>query len=441
MITKNLIVTALMLGSVITGFGQNFTSTTNGSWTTGSNWGGTAPATSGQSWGTINVNHNMSITGNYSTSAGTLNVAASKTLSITGNFSISNGITVNVYGNLNISGSATLDANLRIHPGGTVTVGSNVTVISSQYLTVGTSVAPPAYANLVIMGNLSSQTSGDITINQNGRFALFGNLTNDGGGGTFLTVNNGGQTYIHGNIAMTGGADINNNNTTDPYGLYVNGTISNTGGGATTDSNLANKATMKSTNLAFYNWASSVSGGLLPVKLLFFTNETSNSTVLLKWATATEQNFDRFIIERSINGIDFSEIGSLKGAGNSIERNDYTFEDRSPVIGKVYYRLKAVDFDGKFEHFNVLAVEYTNAKQIQTYPNPSNGNTIRINLNFEPSINTAVQIFDTTGLLIGEYPVSAFENEINFAHQLHQGTYLMRFSSEDHSEVVRFSVK
>src|SRR5687767_12233613 len=126
-------VAVLVLVSFITAAGQNYTSSANGSWTTAGNWaGGAAPATSGQNWGTINVNHNLSINTNYSTSAGTLNVAAGKQLTINGNFSISSGITVNAYGTLYITGNATLSANLRVHPGGTVRVNGSVTVINAQ---------------------------------------------------------------------------------------------------------------------------------------------------------------------------------------------------------------------------------------------------------------------------------------------------------------------
>ena len=109
-------------------------------------------------------------------------------------------------------------------------VEGSVTVVSSTYLTIGTAVAPPPYADMIIYQNLVQQSSGDVTINRNGRLAVFGNITDSGGGGTFIQVNNGGQAYVHGNITYSGGgSSIQNNNTTSPYGLYVNGTATSSG--------------------------------------------------------------------------------------------------------------------------------------------------------------------------------------------------------------------
>src|SRR5205085_10191378 len=111
----------------------------------------------------------------------------------------------------------------------------------------------------------SSVSSGDITVNRNARVAIFGNVIDDGSGGSLFTINNGGQVYIDKDISFTGGGDkIINNNTTNPWGLYTNGTITNSGGGATTTANDADKATMKSSNPAFYNWAASVPNSPLP---------------------------------------------------------------------------------------------------------------------------------------------------------------------------------
>lgn len=96
-------------------FGQNFTSSGDGSWTTGSNWsGGTAAPVTSQNWGTITDNNNLSTAGNYDFEGAQLNIASGKTLTINGNFTISNGAAVNVSGTLYINGNASLSANLNI---------------------------------------------------------------------------------------------------------------------------------------------------------------------------------------------------------------------------------------------------------------------------------------------------------------------------------------
>lgn len=94
----------------------------------------------------------------------------------------------------------------------------------------------------------------------------------------------------------------------------------------------------------------------LPVDLLYF-NTKSEGNIKLTWATATEINNDYFIIERSEDGKFFYEIGRVNGNGNSSEEIEYEFTDKFALAPVEYYRLKQVDYDGKFETFQVQRVE------------------------------------------------------------------------------------
>src|SRR5688572_14624639 len=69
----------------------------------------------------------------------------------------------------------------------------------------------------------------------------------------------------------------------------------------------------------------------LPITLIFFKVQEQHDFVRLTWATGSELNFDKFFIERSLDGKDFSEIDSLKGSGMSVTRRDYSFDDKSPI--------------------------------------------------------------------------------------------------------------
>ena len=79
-------------------------------------------------------------------------------------------------------------------------------------------------------------------------------------------------------------------------------------------------------------------------------------------------------MERSENGLDFYEIGTVDGNGTTNEVNNYSFRDEAPISTVEYYRLKQIDFDGQFEYSDVK-VGYTDqlAKQIDmtVYPNPA----------------------------------------------------------------------
>lgn len=100
----------------------------------------------------------------------------------------------------------------------------------------------------------------------------------------------------------------------------------------------------------------SASSNPLPVELVYFKAENEEYHVQLSWQTAAEKNNDFFAIERSGDGYAFEEIDRVQGAGNSSIPRNYTFSDMNPLDGTSYYRLRQVDYDGKFEVFQPRAV-------------------------------------------------------------------------------------
>ncbi len=87
---------------------------------------------------------------------------------------------------------------------------------------------------------------------------------------------------------------------------------------------------------------------LLPVTLVDWTVQYNNGKVSLKWATAAEHNASHFIIERSFDGAEYSDIAMLFAQGNSEIRTEYAFKDDKVSAGNsgvIYYRLKMVDMN------------------------------------------------------------------------------------------------
>ncbi|MCU0346226.1 MAG: T9SS type A sorting domain-containing protein [Saprospiraceae bacterium] len=95
----------------------------------------------------------------------------------------------------------------------------------------------------------------------------------------------------------------------------------------------------------------------LPVELAEFTATAKGSYNQLRWMTETELNSEHHIVERSADGIEnWQEIGRKQAAGTTQVKQEYGLEDKQPLpLG--YYRLKLVDFDGKYEHSKVVSVK------------------------------------------------------------------------------------
>ncbi|MBP7514570.1 MAG: hypothetical protein KA791_08490 [Flavobacteriales bacterium] len=136
-----------------------------------------------------------------------------------------------------------------------------------------------------------------------------------------------------------------------------------------------------SSNGQAFNLTWQLSGGasldctVLPVELLSFHAFGVEEGVSLKWATATEQNSDRFEIERSVDGEHFALIGTLPSVGNSTQELHYDFLDRLPYQGLNHYRLRHVDIDGDHQYSPVetVHVERKGEGQILLVPNPGGG--------------------------------------------------------------------
>ena len=77
---------------------------------------------------------------------------------------------------------------------------------------------------------------------------------------------------------------------------------------------------------------------------------------MLTWATNFEENNAMFVIEKSEDGLEFMNIGSVEGAGDSEEMREYNFLDVMATAETTLYRLKQVDFDGSFSYSEITTI-------------------------------------------------------------------------------------
>ncbi|MBL0104651.1 MAG: T9SS type A sorting domain-containing protein [Bacteroidetes bacterium] len=149
----------------------------------------------------------------------------------------------------------------------------------------------------------------------------------------------------------------------------------------------------------FGDFATAQSTSPLPIHLLNFDAVVVKEGVMTNWTTATEINNDYFVVERSRDGIDFTSVGEVDGAGNSTQNKSYSLLDKDPGIGIIYYRLKQIDYDGKFSFSDVVAVKIKKATTgIAVFPNPAASN---IHYQYESSGgHIQIQVVDVIGQIV-----------------------------------------
>lgn len=115
----------------------------------------------------------------------------------------------------------------------------------------------------------------------------------------------------------------------------------------------------------------------LPVELLNFqANCAGEGKVDVTWATASEHNSANFKVEKSRDGMNWTVLSSVAGAGNSTQMINYAIVDNNAASGVNYYRLTQTDFDGASETFNIASAncgDNTPLTTVKVYPNPSAG--------------------------------------------------------------------
>jgi hypothetical protein len=182
---------------------------------------------------------------------------------------------------------------------------------------------------------------------------------------------------------------------------------------------------------------------ILPIKLSWFKVALQQQAVEISWATVMEENFQKFVIQRSANGVDFEDIGELPGKGFDISdiETRYSFVDRTPLLDKNYYRLKAVDLDDSFEYFQVKMVQVEGARVVSAYPNPSSGEFISFGFNFNAEESDRIILIDQLGIEVYSAPVSGNADRIVFQERLSPGIYMLKYRSAGHEQVTRLIVK
>ncbi len=165
------------------------------------------------------------------------------------------------------------------------------------------------------------------------------------------------------------------NNKVERYAFFFEQSFLPTSGGLMTPVGLI-YSSHSSTSAYLGNITDPRGSTVVPVELVDFKGQYISSSGgqgagnLLTWRTASENKNSHFDMECSNNGSDFEKIGTVKGNGTTQQMQDYEFLDTRPE-GLHYYRLRQVDFDGKYEFSPVISLN-PKGKSIKITPSVSN---------------------------------------------------------------------
>jgi len=187
-----------------------------------------------------------------------------------------------------------------------------------------------------------------------------------------------------------------------------------------------------------WNWRTriaSIDFALVPVELTSFSAISANDDVELNWSTATETNNQGFQIQRKSGNSEFEEVGYVAGFGTTTDPKSYSFVDAGVPVGSYSYRLKQIDFSGKFEYTDEVNVDVTAPIEYaleQNHPNPFNPSTV-INYSIPEDGFVKLAVYNLAGeevalLVNSQQKAGRYEIDFN-ASNLASGVYIYRMES------------
>jgi len=232
------------------------------------------------------------------------------------------------------------------------------------------------------------------------------------------------ELFLNGVVVDVYG-DPNTDGTGEPW-EYADSWASRTVAGPNTTFNVADW-NIQPYAMPYPNTTQTCPVAAMPIELSQFTATKNAGEVALAWSTASEFGNDYFEIEHSQDGFNFRTIGMVEGAGESLERIDYSFDHDTPAKGTNYYRLKQVDFSRAYSYSTIQSVDFEKGNTLDIFPTITRGS---VNLDLGDS-NDDKTIF-VTNINGQQVSVTQTTDTGNFELQLGSipaGSYFITVSS------------
>jgi len=173
----------------------------------------------------------------------------------------------------------------------------------------------------------------------------------------------------------------------------------------------------------------------LPVTLTSFDAKLADNKVMLSWEDATEFKFSHFMVQRSVNGVDYADAAMIFADGNLHGKADYAYNDKvnTSAKGVIYYRLKMVDIDGASVYSAIRIIRIGDQAQslsVVAYPNPV-VNDLRVTVpQTWQDKQVALDLYNTNGQVVKHIVAShSSQTEVINVTDMPAGMYVLKAST------------
>ncbi|MFZ4057126.1 MAG: T9SS type A sorting domain-containing protein, partial [Ferruginibacter sp.] len=172
-------------------------------------------------------------------------------------------------------------------------------------------------------------------------------------------------------------------------------------------------------------------GAPLPVKFSSVKASIFNNAAKVDWTVQEELNVAAYAIEKSSDGRNFQQLGTVQAKGLIGQAINYSYTDVQTLSNNQFYRIKSIDTDGRIMYSEVVSLKsnVTLNQNFSVFPNPAPVSNISVQLKNSASGNYQVQIFGANGQPVFQTVVNYMGNnqpiKLNVHAAVKPGMYQM----------------
>ena len=170
----------------------------------------------------------------------------------------------------------------------------------------------------------------------------------------------------------------------------------------------------------------------LPVNFINTAAGKLNGAVQLSWKVGNEYNVEKYEIENGVDGRTFHAVGYVNASGQTSYSFVHTFTTKG-----YFYRIKAVDHDGKYTYSPTLIVKDKASVQFKAFPVPASNELMVQHPKSNKQSRIAIHLTDGRLVETIELNPNSQQTVINIS-SLSKGSYLLTYSDNEQKETIRF---
>jgi len=189
-----------------------------------------------------------------------------------------------------------------------------------------------------------------------------------------------------------------------------------------------------------YFWNMLANPKLLPITFTSFEGKESSNGVLLSWNIVSTTASTPFKIERSNDGVNFTDIGIVNQPINS------SFQDITPFDGNNYYRIKAIGLDGSFTYSFTIKIVLSSSHGLLVKTFQSSKGALNVSVSSRlPLCKLRLSVFTMLGKTIStnDYTnlnTTQFTQTISIP-SVSKGVYILSVKTDKDSMSKKFEIK